>query len=65
MSTETQKEFKFDAKFFACFTIKAGSEAEARKNLEAMIDGGVITVGGETGITATAALDGELDWLDE
>lgn len=64
MSTETQKEYTFDAKFFACFTVAAGSEAEARKILETMTSGAVITVGGDTGINASAELDGELELVD-
>ena len=64
MSTETQKEFTFDAKFLACFTVAAGSEVEARKILKAMMNGAVITVGGDTGINASAELDGELELMD-
>ena len=67
MSTQTQRDFTFDAKIFASFTVKAGSEVEARNKLTELLDGGTIMVGEATGIQlfAVAGLDGELDLMDE
>lgn len=67
MSTQTQRDFTFDAKFFASFTVKAGSEVEARNKLTELLDGGTIMVGEASGIqlSAVAGLDGELDLMDE